>query len=447
MQNVITQQDLAAFAARVAAAPAGRVAMHAVTNNGLLKSALNQEALRATTHHFSTSLTQGDITSQAKSGRCWMFAATNCMRYQMIRRFGLKTFELSQNYPLFYDKLEKSNYFLENILSTLDEPVAGRLVAHLLADPLGDGGQWDMFVNLVEKYGAVPKEAMPETAVSSATSEMVQSMTEKLREDACILRTLHGQGKSMAELRAAKDAMMAELYGILCICLGCPPQKFDLEFTDQNGRFTRDEGLTPKAFCEKYVAMDLNDYVSLINAPTADKPFHRSYTVKYLGNVAGGRPVRYLNLPVERLKQVAAAQLKDGEPVWFGSDVGKSSDRESGLLDTALYDRESLLGTRFGMDKGQRLTYGQSLMTHAMVLMGVDQDSAGNFLRWRVENSWGKDCGRDGWYVMSDDWFTQYTYQVVVHKKYLTAEELAAYEAEPIALEPWDPMGSLARAR
>ncbi len=445
MQNSITYEDLAAFSDRFAASTAGRVAMHAVTNNGVLKSALDQEAMRRNPHHFSTELTQGDITSQKKSGRCWMFAATNCMRYQVIHRFHLETFELSQNYPLFYDKLEKANYFLESILETLSEPVEGRLVSHLLRDPLGDGGQWDMFVNLVKKYGMVPKDAMPETAVSGGTAEMTAAMTEKLREDACILRAMHGGGKALDDLRAAKDSMMSDIYGMLCICLGRPPQKFDFEFTDKDGKFTRDEGLTPQAFFEKYVAMDLDDYVSLINAPTADKPFYRSYSVKYLGNVAGGRPVRYLNLPVERLKQAAAAQMKDGEPVWFGCDVGKSSDRDSGIMDTKLYDRESLFGVRFGMDKGQRLTYGQSLMTHAMVLTGVDEDSAGKFLRWRVENSWGKDCGKDGYFVMSDDWFTEYTYQVVVHKKYLTAEELAAYEADPIMLEPWDPMGSLAK--
>ncbi len=444
MQNMVTYKDLLNFSIKFQNNALGHVAMHSVTNNGLLKSALNQEVLRRCTHHFSTQLKQGSITNQKKSGRCWMFAATNCMRYQVIHRFHLKDFELSQNYPLFYDKLEKSNYFLESIIETLDEPVQGRLVSHLLRDPLGDGGQWDMFANLVEKYGMVPKDAMPETEVSSGTSEMDASMTEKLREDACILRTMHEQGKEENELRDAKDEMMEEIYTMLCICLGCPPEKFDFEFTNEDGKFTRDEGLTPKEFYQKYIAMDLSDYVSLINAPTADKPFDRSYTVKYLGNVVGGNPVRYLNLPIERLKQAAAAQMKDGEPVWFGCDVGKSSDRDSGVMDPYLYDREGLFGVRFGMDKGQRLTYGQSLMTHAMVLTGVDEDHKGNFLRWRVENSWGKDYGKDGYFTMSDDWFTEYTYQVVVHKKYLTSRELSAYLSDPIELEPWDPMGSLA---
>ena len=446
MQSAITSENLAAFAADFQASAAGRAAMRAVTNNGVLKSALNQEVLRRTTHQFSLSLPQGDITAQKGSGRCWMFAATNCMRYQMIRRFGLKTFELSQNYPLFFDKLEKANYFLENILDTLELPVESRVVAHLLQAPVGDGGQWDMFVNLTKKYGMVPKEAMPETAVSSGTAEMNRSLTEKLRENACILRTLHGQGRSADDLRReVKGGMMREIYAMLCICLGRPPETFDLEFTDRDGRFTRDEGLTPHAFYDKYIAMDLDDYVSLINAPTADKPFGRSYTVQYLGNVAGGRPVHYLNLPVERLKEAAAAQLEDGEPVWFGCDMGQSSDRQSGLMDPQLYDREALFGTRFSMDKGQRLTYGQSRMTHAMVLSGLDRDSAGRILRWRVENSWGRDCGRDGWFVMSDDWFTEYSYQVVVHQRYLTDAELAAWAETPAVLAPWDPMGSLAR--
>ena len=233
---------------------------------------------------------------------------------------------------------------------------------------------------------------------------------------------------------------------LLCICLGEPPKTFTFEYRDADDHFHRETGLTPKRFFEKYVGVDLSDYVSLINAPTADKPYGRSYTVRYLGNVKEGRPVRYLNLPIEELKKAAIAQMQDGQPVWFGCDVGKCSERDSGIMDLDIRSLEDLLDTRFTMTKAERLDYGQSLMTHAMVFQGVNLDENGKPNRWRVENSWGKEPGKDGYYLMTDRWFDEYMYQVVVNKKYLTPEQLAAYNAEPIALEPWDPMGSLAKA-
>lgn len=440
----ITLSDLERFEAKFDAGLANTVAMTAVVNNGLLKSAKNPAAVQRDTHNFSISLKQGDITNQKHSGRCWMFAALNVMRSKMIRDRNLKTAELSQAYLFFYDKLEKANYFLENILETLDEPVNGRLVSHLLQAPVGDGGQWDMLCNLVEKYGVVPKEAYPETVLSSASGEMNSVLTEKLREDACVLRKLHAAQKDESTLREAKDGMMEVIYRILCICMGKPPKSFDFEYRDKDDQFARDTGLTPKAFYDKYIGLDLREYVSLINAPTGDKPFGRSYTVKFLGNVREGRIVRYLNLPVEELKRAAIAQLQDGEPVWFGCDVGKRSERDNGIMDVDLYCLEELFHTPFAMTKAERLDYGHSLMTHAMVFQGVNLDEAGNPNRWRVENSWGKDPGQEGYYVMTDRWFEEYMYQVVVHKKYLSEEQLAAYEAQPIELEPWDPMGSLA---
>lgn len=424
---------------------ANLAAMHAVAENGLLKSAKTRESVQANPHTYSVQLEQGSITSQKQSGRCWLFAALNVMRARIIRTLKLKDFELSQSYLYFCDQLEKSNYFLESILETLDEPLNGRLLGFLLAAPLNDGGQWDMLCNLVEKYGVLPKEAYPESVVSSSTRELNGVLSEMLRQDACILRRRASAGEGTDALRAAKAEMMAEVYRVLCIALGKPPVKFDFAYRNKNGAFRRDAGLTPQEFYQKYVGLDLHDYVSLINAPTADKPFGRSYTVKFLGNVKEGRPVRYLNLPIEELKRAAIAQMQDSTPVWFGCDVGKRSDRNDGILDPAVHDLESLLNVSFGMTKAERLDYGHSLMTHAMVFQGVDLDEAGKPTRWRVENSWGKEPGRDGYYVMSDAWFDEYMYQVVVHKKYLTAEQLAAYEAEPTPLEPWDPMGSLAR--
>lgn len=444
LNDSITPEKLAQFESGFDADRANAVAMCAVVNNGLLKTAKNPAAVQQDTHTFSISLKQGDITNQKQSGRCWMFAALNVMRSHMMRTWNLKTTELSQAYLFFYDKLEKSNYFLENVLETLDEPVNGRLVSFLLQAPVGDGGQWDMLCNLVEKYGIVPKTAYPETTLSSTSGEMNSCLTEKLREDACALRRQHAAGADAETLRAAKNTMMEEIYRILCICLGKPPKTFDFEYRDKDDNFSRDYGLTPKAFYEKYIGMNLRDYVSLIHAPTQDKPFGRSYTVRFLGNVKEGRPVRYLNLPIEELKRAAIAQMKDGEPVWFGCDVGKRSERENGIMDVDLYSLETLLNTSFSMTKAERLDYGHSLMTHAMVFQGVNLDESGNPNRWRVENSWGKDAGKDGYYVMTDRWFDEYMYQVVVHKKYLSEEQLAAYNGQPVELEPWDPMGSLA---
>ena len=444
MDSSISQNLLDQLEKRFDENPGNRMAMNAAVSCGICASSRNYVTEREVPHEFSISLEQGAVTNQKRSGRCWMFAALNCMRFQVIKKQNLEDFELSQSYPLFYDKLEKANYFLESILDTLDEPTDGRLIAHLLAAPLNDGGQWDMLCSIVEKYGLVPKTAMPESVSSSATQEMVSYMTEKLREYACVLRKGHKAGKSMEQLKKEKEAMMETVYRMLCISLGKPPKTFTFEYRDKDGNFHREENLTPKAFYEKYVGLRLDDYVSVINAPTEDKPFYRSYTVQYLGNVKEGRPVKYVNLPIEEMKQAAIAQLKDGEPVWFGCDVGKRSFRDGGLMDTGIYDVETLFDTDFPMTKAERLEYGQSLMTHAMVFQGVNLDENGRPDRWRVENSWGEEAGKKGYFVMSDRWFDEYNYQVVVNKKYLSSKALEAYEMEPVRLNPWDPMGSLA---
>lgn len=445
MNQSITKEALVQLEQNFDSNVLNKVAMNAVTNVGLVKSAVNNEAFRTSRHEFSISLKQGNITNQKQSGRCWMFAALNTMRFEVMEKLNLETFELSQNYPLFYDKLEKSNYFLESILNTLDEPLNGRLLHWLLEAPVNDGGQWDMFVGLVQKYGVVPKDAMPETAASSGTREMDRYITLKLREDACILRTSYETGADLKELQQKKEEMLEEIYRMLCICLGKPPKSFTFETRGKDNNFIREENITPLDFFNKYVGINLDDYVSLINAPTADKPYNRSYTVRYLGSVKEGRPVRYLNVTSDELKRVAIAQMQDGKPVWFGCDVGKYSVRDNGMLDLSSIQVDKLMSVTFGMNKAQRLDYGESMMTHAMTFQGVNLDESGKPNRWRVENSWGKDAGKDGYYVMTDEWFDEYTYQVVVNKKYLTKEQLEAYEAEPIELQPWDPMGSLAR--
>lgn len=444
MNTAITLEKQAEMTEKFMACRGNRIAMDAVTGVGVNAAARNPEAFRTDLHQFSLNLEQGKITNQMRSGRCWMFASLNVMRFAMMKKLNLETFELSQAYTLFYDKLEKSNYFLESILETMEEPVGSRLLSWLLSGPLSDGGQWDMICGLIEKYGIVPKDSYPETYNSSNTGEMNAVMTEKLREFACILRKEKANGADEAALRSLKDSMMETVYNMLCTCLGVPPRTIDLEVRDKDGNFISDKGLTPKEFYEKYIGIDLKDYISVINAPTKDKPFYHSYTVKFLGSVKEGRPIKYVNLPIEDLKAAAIAQMKDGEPVWFGCDVGKSSVREQGLMSLDVYNKEDLFDTTFSMNKAERLDYGHSLMTHAMVFQGIDLDENDQPIRWRVENSWGKDAGKDGYYVMTDGWFNEYTYQIVVNKKYLTKEALEAFEEEPKKLEPWDPMGSLA---
>jgi len=423
--------------------PEKQVRANAVTAAGIAAVAPNYRAVSNTPSTYSVELKTGAVTNQRSSGRCWLFAAMNVLRFDVMHKLNLDTFELSQNYVFFYDKLEKANYFLENILSTLDEPLDGRLMAHLLSAPFQDGGQWDMAVSVIEKYGVVPHYVMPDTFHATSSGVMCKFLTLKAREFAKTLRDAHAAGKSMDELRAMKEEMFKTFYDMLCISLGVPPTTFDFEVRDKDDNFIRDLNLTPKAFYDKYVGKVLSDYISVINAPTADKPYYRTYTVDRLGNVAGGRDVFYLNLPAEALKRMTLAQLKDGEPVWFGSDVGQMLFRDSGLMAMDTFDYGNLLCTRFPLDKAARLDYGESMMTHAMVIMGANEIQ-GKVNRWKVENSWGDQSGEKGWYRMSDEWFSEYTYQVVVRKSYLTDEEQAALDTAPIVLKPWDPMGSLA---
>lgn len=446
----VTADDLAAAREEFFSERANVVAKNAVSSVGIRAAARVPEGVARNALTFDVEITQGERCNQERSGRCWMFASLNTMRYRIIKRYNLKTFELSQAYPLFWDKLEKSNWFFENVLDTLDEPLDGRLVSYLLADPIGDGGQWDMFKSLVKKYGVVPKEAMPETACSRNTREMDSYLTRYLRGAARRLRESHAAGVAADDLAAMKKEMMGDVYHLLVTCLGEPPASFGVRLRDKDGRLALSGTFTPAAFFDEAMGMDVDDYVSLISAPTADKPFGHTYTVSRLGNVVEDGGVRYLNLPIQRLKECAVAQLREDLPVWFGCDVGQSYLREEGIMDTAALDVDGLFGfpVEGCMDRAERLDYGESLMTHAMVLEGVNLDEAGRPTLWKVENSWGADHGRDGFDTLSDAWFDEYVYQVVVDKKHLTDEERAAYETEePRVLAPWDPMGSLARVR
>lgn len=417
---------------------------NAISHNGLLTSLEKRSSAVENTPVFSLDLTKDKVSDQKASGRCWMFAALNTFRHKMIAGFQLEDFELSQAYTFFWDKYEKSNWFLEQVLATADQELTSRKVKFLLDTPQQDGGQWDMVVSLFEKYGVVPKSVYPESISSSNSRELNQILNKLLRQDAQILRELVAAGANSAELQAKKEELLQEVFNFLAMNLGLPPRQFDFSYRDKDNNFHSESGLTPQVFFKKYVDLKLDDYVSIINAPTADKPYGQSYTVEMLGNVVGSKPVRYLNVEMDRLKELAIAQMQAGETVWFGSDVGQSSNRKAGIMADGMYDFTSSMDIQLTQDKAGRLDYSESLMTHAMVLTGVDLDENEKAKKWKVENSWGEKVGNKGYFVASDSWMDEYTYQIVVRKEFLTEAELAAYEAEPIVLAPWDPMGALA---
>ena len=443
----VTPDELAVFQTTFHTDRANIIAKNAVSSVGIRAAARTPEGIAANAMSWDLEVSTGERTDQKRSGRCWMFASLNTYRYRTMKKYNLKSFECSEAYPLFFDKLEKSNWFLENILDTLDEPLNGRLMAYLLSDPISDGGQWDMFRALTKKYGAVPKEAMPETACSSNTREMDKYLTRYLRSCAKLLRDSAEAGVRGDLMVAMKKHMMDEVYHLLVTCLGEPPVSFDVRLRDKDDKVVLSGTFTPQEFFAEAVGMELDDYISLISAPTADKPFGHTYTVSRLGNVVEAGGVRYLNLTPQRLKEAAIAQLRDELPVWFGCDVDQSYVREEGIMDRAALDIDTLFGfpVETCLNKADRLDYGESMMTHAMVLEGVRFDADGKPELWKVENSWGKDHARDGFNTLADEWFDEYVYQVVVDKKYLTDEERAVYDTEePTVLEPWDPMGSLA---
>ncbi|MBP8988871.1 MAG: C1 family peptidase [Clostridia bacterium] len=438
----ITKSDLKQFTRVYREDPIKPRTAHAIAHSGLQAASYRNDVLREIRPVFSIDIQTLPVTNQKASGRCWLFAALNLLREDIARQFNLEEFELSQNYLAFWDKFEKANYFLENILDTLDEPTDGRLISWLMTS-YQDGGQWDMFINLIEKYGVVPKQAMPETFHSEATGPFNYIMNTKLRQDAAKLRRLYQEGAAPGELAERKKEMIGELFGTLCQCFGEPPEQFTWEFVDKDKNWNRFSDLTPQSFFSRFVTLPVADFVSIIHAPTKDKPFGKTFTVRYINNVVGGRPILYLNMDMPDFKALVLKQLKDGRPVWFGSDVGHCGDREKGAWFQNLYDYEGVLGLDLTLNKEDGLDYRHNAMNHAMVLTGVNLEE-GRPNRWKIENSWGDQHGEKGYYIACDGWFDQYVYQAVIDKKYLSADQLSALKEKPIYLDPWDPMGTLA---
>ncbi len=445
MKDSISKTNIVNFHKKFASNSTNRVSRNALVRSDINNIAMNWDGFRLIDHTYSDviSLEMDSVTNQKQSGRCWGFAGLNLMRISLAENYNVTDFEFSQNYFMFCDKLEKSNYFLENIMTTFDEPYDSRLMMYLLDSPVQDGGQWDMFVNLIEKYGVLPKSVMPESFQSSQSRMMNRLLTRKLREFAWTLREMNQKGKKPADLRKEKESMMSTIYSMLCVCLGDPPGTFDWQTRDKDKKFLRFSSLNALDFYKKHVKIKLRDKVCLIHAPMSNKTMNELYTVSYLGNVVGGEIIKYANVEIEDIKKAAIKSITKNEAVWFGCDVGKMFHRDLGVMDMDLYDYESVFSTDFKMDKGKRLEYGDSLMTHAMLFTGVDLDK-GKPTKWRVENSWGEKSGKKGYFIMTDKWFDEYNFEVVVDKKYLPKRILDLFEREPVKLEPWDPMGSLA---
>ena len=420
------------------------VLRHALSNTSIDQVVHTQDKASETDFKFSLDIKTMDATNQKRSGRCWIFAATNVLREIIAKKCNMSSFELSQSYVAFYDKLEKFNFELEAIIDLIDKDYDDRTLVHVLQNSIGDGGQWDMFVNVVKKYGVVPKNVMPETFTSSNTQVVTHLVDVELKKFAHYAHKAYKAGKPLEEIRKEKEELLSKITTLMLDAYGIPPVKFDFEYTDKDNKYHLVKGLTPKSFFDKYIGSEIDEFVSIINAPTEDKPFNKSYTIDYLGNVVGGKLVKHLNLPMDRMIELILSQLKDNQIVWFGSDVSFYGDRLNGEWNDKAFDYETPFALSFDTEKGAGLDYRISQMNHAMCITGVNLTKDGTPTKWKIENSWGIEAGKKGYYIMSDTWFNKYTYQAVVKKSYLSEAELKAYEEDPIHLKPWDPMGSLA---
>ena len=443
MSKGVTEAQIEEFRKSFDSDPSATVAQNAVSNADLSTLALRRDLVQNMDFSFSTKLDEWSATNQRRSGRCWLFATLNLFRVGAMKKMNVKNFEFSQAHIHFWDKLERANHFLEAILETSDRPVDDRTIHFLLSDPIGDGGQWNMATNLIRKHGLVPMSAYPESHSSSSTRSMNTVLKDILRTTASEIRGILDDGGSENEARKHKEERMKEIWRVLCIHLGTPPEKFDWQWRDKDKEFHRKGTMTPLEFVDEYVEVDWEEYICIVNDPRNE--YYRTYTVDFLQNVAGGPPVVYLNVPSDEMKDITQRLLEDGIPVWMGCDVGKNMARKRGLWDADLYDLKGLYGIQFGMEKADRLSFGQTMMPHAMLFTGVDVVD-GKPRRWRVENSWGsEDSGEKGFYTMNDNWYDEHMFEIAAPKDYLTDEMKSGLKGDPIVLPAWDPMGSLAR--
>lgn len=441
-QNLSAQtldSDMLAKYRKLHSEKTSKATINAVSNNkDIRKMAFNASRAGQIDQHFAVKLDIKGITDQKSTGRCWLFTGLNVIRQNVRKDLNIESFEFSQNYNFFFDQLEKANLCLEGIIETRKEPRDDRYVDWLFGNALGDGGVWNMMVDVVEKYGLVPKEIMPDTKHGASTGNMRRIVRRKIREAAVKLRTMHENGKNEKQLRKAKEKMLGDIYRLLAIHLGEPPETFRWRYEDKDGKLSAYKEYTPLSFYKEVIQVDLNEYVMLMNNPTL--PYDKVYEIDRDRNLIEGTNWTYVNLTNAELKAFAKKSLLGGEAMYFSCDVGKYLDREAGYLDTELYDYESLYGVEFSLDKRERIVAKESGSTHGMALVGVDTTSDGSTSKWLLENSWGKSSGFKGYLIMTDKWFDEYGFRLVVHKKFLNPKVLKLAKQKPELRPPWDPM-------
>lgn len=434
----ISEQDIAEFSADFNKDEKNKIASRAARRSGLFEASYNDEVSERLNHTFSTELDIGGVTDQKQSGRCWEFATLNVLRHHFGKKYKVKDFTFSQAYNFFWDKIERANAFYDAMIALSDKPLDDREVQSWFDFAGHDGGLWQMAINLVEKYGVVPSYAMPENATSNNTNALIDSLARKEKKDALVLRKLMQEGKT-EEVQEAKKNFLNEVYRMAAVALGEPPKKFDLEYRDDDKKYHLQKDMTPRQFAEEYLKdFNWDDYVVLLNSPNFE--YNKLYHPVLFDNVVGGKEIHGLNVPIEILARAAAAQLKDGNAVIFGNDVGKQKENKTGFLDTDLYKIDDLFGVDTSMSKADRLATGEGAATHDMTLVGVDEDK-GEIRKWKVENSWGSKVGHNGFYEASQKWFEDYVYDVVVDKKYLSDDLVKLWEGPAIEVKPWEKLG------
>ncbi len=409
-------------------------------NANIMSNALNHNLQGKIDHYFKYRVDVKGITDQKSSGRCWMFTSMNVLRPSIMEKYSLSEFDFSHNYLYFWDIFEKSNLFLENIIGTSKSASDDRTVTYLFSSPVGDGGVWNLYYNLGEKYGVVPQEVMPETAHSNNTRQMIGLINEKLRAGGYNLRELASKGKKESDLRVEKTSVLKDVYRILSLCLGEPPREFTWRYKTKSGVIKELRNYTPQQFYKEITPEDYSpeNYIMIMNDPTRE--YYKLYEIQNYKNAIEGINWIYLNLPNEDIKKAALASIKNNEPMYASCDVGKQLNRESGILDPEMYDYESLLGVDLSMDKKARILTRQSGSSHAMTLIGCDTDVSDTPVKWEFENSWGASSGNKGYLTFTDKWFSEYMFRLVVHRKYLDKKAVDCLGQSPIQLPMWDYM-------